>query len=216
MCLLFKKITITITNNELFEDNCDKQFLDIINKTYFYYATPFTSIKRLFLYLLKQMKITKYDEYSIQEQFSFIIDNEFIYANTNYNLNKFLKEHGVSSSKINIHYDICTGGGNGATFDELCTIKINPSEPSHRYTPHVHIYKKDYKKCVRVNLNTLEKMKNDKYDLSSFFTKKEINHIKKILTEKNAELIDFYNRIQKGEKPQEFIIEYNNKKVIFK
>ena len=211
-------IDFKIISMSLDETCCVLSFLKRINRAYTYKFSELTKIKDLYMFLLSKldMNYAIFDE-NLDERFSFIIKGEDVYANVGFCLYSFLCQHGLKDNKeIVLCFHECIGGGNGATIEALANIRINSSESQHKEMPHVHIYKSNYNEYVRVSLVTLTPMKNDKYNLSDFFSKKEIKEILCILKKYNNELLIFYDKIQKGEKPESFEMKYKNKIIIFK
>ncbi|MBQ6841171.1 MAG: hypothetical protein IJO63_03560 [Bacilli bacterium] len=210
-------INVRLLNDVLEEGCCDANFLKKMRKVYTFEYDEFTKIRDLFNFLLNNLCGSDdcFDE-ELTDRFAFKIKRKTVYANVDFSLKKFLEIHEIGDPYLLIYFNECVGGGNGAIINELANIRINPNESNHKELPHVHIYKTNYNQCVRIELNSFQKLKNDKYDLKDFFTKKEIDHILYILKKYQKKLIDFYNKIQNGEKPESFIIEYNKKTVWFK
>lgn len=209
-------LNIKLISNEIDFNDIDQKFNYLLSKTYRFNYDENTTIYELYVYLYKKLKMDCVHEENINERFSFKLGEKNIFANINYSLKQLLKNNNYSERTIYLYYHICIGGGNGSYINGLTHIRINPNEQQHKFLPHVHVYKKDYSKCVRINLNTFEQLKNDKYKFKKFFSNKEMNEIIFILKEHQEELIEYYNDVLNGEQPKDFIIEYNGKNYEFK
>lgn len=209
------KVKIKVINDELDENCCDKTIWNKLNKIYDYEISDSTLIKELFNYLHFELETCDEDEESQAERFSFIVGDEHIFANTYFPLKIFLESHNILNEVIEIYYNIGIGG-NGTYIDELAHIRINPLEPSHKFLPHVHVFKKNYNEAVRIEIETIKPLKGEEKIYLKRFTKKERKEIEEIIGLHKEELKDFYCRVQNGEQVKEFIIEHNNKEFIFK
>ena len=211
------RIEIVFKNEEILEDGLSQEFKTALSKKYTYGYNENTTIKELLFYLNENIFPENLNDIqSIIEHYRFYINGEYIEPNINYNLDKFLSNFNLKNKPIKMHYIIGVGGGNGAYIKELAHIRINTREPEHKNHPHVHIYKTDAKKSVSIDLNELKEHKQNKYRLSDFFNKTEIEKIYFILEKYRQDLIDFYMNVQKGIQPKTFIIDYDNEEYIFK
>ena len=97
----------------------------------------------------------------------------------------------------------------GVCIFELANIRVNPNEHPHKYIPHVHIspYKK-HSPEIRIELNNLLQMKGDSIKFEEVFNKDQRADILLLLETNQTELIDYYNRIQKGEYIPHFLLSF--------
>lgn len=209
-------MNIKLISKEIELKDMDSKFASLLSKIYRFNYDDNTTIYELYIFLYKKLKMDYDSEENIEERFSFKLGKKNIFANINYSLKHLLKNNNYKENTLYLFYHACIGGGNGSYVKGLAHIRINPNEQQHKYLPHVHVYKKNYKKCVRISLNTFEQLKNDKYIFKELFSNKEIHEIISILKEHQEELINYYNDVQNGEKTKDFIIEYNKKEYEFK
>lgn len=197
--------------------NCyEKDFYKRIKKTYKYAYYQETTIKELFLYLYECLEIGYIpNDEELQLRFRVKIEGKFIEPNINFNLQKFLHSNNIIG-KLNVHYVIGIGGGNGAIINKLAHIRINSNEGRHANMPHAHIYKNKHTECIRIELTNFTQLKSDRIQFKDLFKSNERKEIINILKTYQREFIDFYEAAQRGEAPKEFIIEYNNKEIVFK
>lgn len=212
-----EKIEVIFENEELNENELSEEFWYTLSKKYEYTYNNDTKIKNLLLFLNENICPNyAHNLESIQEHYRFCVNNEYIEPNLEYNLGKFLLNFNLDMGPIKMYYVIGVGGGNGAFIEELAHIRINTREPEHRNHPHVHIYKNDHNKSVSIDLIKMKEHEQNEYKLTDFFNKNQIEEIYEILELHKQELINFYEMVQKGMQPKEFIIEHNNKEFLFK
>lgn len=211
-----RTIIIQFVDEDIDLDYCEEKIYKLINRLYEYNFFPTTTIKELFLYLCECLEIGYIpDDEELQLRFRVKIEGKFIEPNINFNLQKFLHLNNIIG-KLKVHYVIGIGGGNGAIFNKLAHIRINSNEGRHANMPHVHIYKNKHTECIRIELKNFTQLKNDRIQFKDLFKSNERKEIIDILKTYQREFIDFYEAVQRGEAPKEFIIEYNKKEIVFK
>lgn len=138
------------------------------------------------------------DEYI--NRFAFVVNGENKRAYTDYSLDEFLQNWMISIDDVSIMYPFPCGIGGGCEVEKLAKIRINPRESIHRYLPHVHVMRINTKSPqYRISLVDFKELDTDKEKWEKSFNKKQRKRILEILEQNQNVLVDYYNRIQKGE-----------------
>lgn len=142
----------------------------------------------------------EYDKKSCQLGFAFWINGEYKYANINYPLDKFIINWELNKNDVIIQCNMVYGIGAGITIKELAKIRINPDEGKHQYLPHVHIIKINKSKPqYRISLKDFRQLDSDTEKWERVFGRRQREKIISVLKDNQETLIDYYERIQKGE-----------------
>jgi len=211
------KIKIKFENTEL--TGMIEELKVFLTKEYEFEYDNNTKIGDLFKWLMLHFDDDKFvleDEY-LRDHFHIIINGHESKMQLEYNLNTFIKTNNIDVLKI--LFIMCPSGGAGADIKILGTIRINPDEQRHKSIPHVHVYKNrriNNDCCVRINLNDLTQLKNDKKQIDEIFNKKQKKILFDILEKNRDKLINYYYSVQNGEYLEPIYIDYNGKKVQFK
>lgn len=117
-------------------------------------------------------------------------------AQLDYLLKDFLDSFKYRYDRLKMEFIDGIGGGFG--FGGFADIRINNGEPHSE--PHVHIYSnRKGDGFVRIALNTMTQMYGDKVKFNKIFNKKQRDLLLRFLRENKNELIELYNRSNKGE-----------------
>ena len=209
-----KRHRVTIVMLNIAGEGYTKYMNRFLKKVHTYSFNDETTIVDLNIWLLKQMHC--YDRFNLSEIFAFKINDKEINAQCNYKLIKFIRANNLKKLEVDFRY----GAGGGCELKTiLATIRINPNEEIHKYTPHVHIYvgkKRSEEYETRIKLDDLSLMKNTKKSLDDLFSNNDKKLLIEFLTKYRDELINYYNSIQKGEQPKSIYIDFKGNITIFR
>ena len=194
-----------------------QNYVDYLTNIYTFKYNEGTSFYDLFFWLANKNNI---ETDVLNDRFLIHLNNKNIKIQLNYLVKNFIKNNSIND-ELKIFFVAGIPGGSGADINVgvMATIRINPNESIHKYTPHVHIYKNrriSYNYCARIDLNNLTQFKNDKYKINDLFNRRQIKLIYDFLVKYQDKLIHYYISIQNGEFPEPIYINFNGNKCYLK
>nr|MBP3259196.1 hypothetical protein [Bacilli bacterium] len=208
------KYRITIVMINIAGPGYHKPMNDFFKSYHTYWYNDSTIMNDLYEWIMKGMRYKT--KHFLSNIFRIKVGDKEIHAQSNFNLRKFIKLNQLKKLEVNFLYGM--GGGCDLNVGVVANIRINPNEKRHRYIPHVHIYRgksRSYDNETRINLADMSTMKNTQKELNDLFNRNESELILSFLWKYRDDLIEYYNSIQRGEKPDTIYIDYEGNRTYF-
>lgn len=173
----------------------------INNESFIYVYDENTLINDLYKYIAQQYPdCLLFYEKDYANGFAIGVNGGFKNAIPNYPLVKFMSNWGINAEEIIVKCNIAFGVGGGFRIKQIAKVRINPDEGKHQYLPHVHIMKAGKTKPqYRISLKDFQQLDSDAEKWERSFGRRQRQKIIEVLKENQATLLDYYERIHKGE-----------------